>query len=1025
MSAASETPPVTPAPPPAVVQAAADDKFEIVFYRDQESTAPGHCSISWERFAEFVTTCAEASPCTVADGPFKCAGKKCVYKSHSALPANADNNMAWAPTEIEGSRLDKNVRFLTALVLDFDHVSWSVGEAIDEKLSAWEHIAHTTHNHRGGDDNCLRHILRLSRKVHANQWHRFLPAAIAYLGVTVDNGEGERQPDPTCKNRSRFYYLPSHPGDAPRGAARVPGKVLDVDEVLSWAEQHLPMPAPFDDSVREALPEISDWDLDGPDILEAIDLASNYFPTRRRHEFAAALAGMLRRAGASEDDARWLVREICVRGGSTDPDKRVTTVPHTYGLSDNSFMTGLTRVAEILNGEDVEGLKIAKEIGDYFTNARNEACLRGFTPRNLPANGANGANGAHAGGTNGANGYSTSLVPSGYTNLEDVRAAIAALASRRASSLEREDKIDAIILRRVLNGEPIAKPGGYGDVETVREDAERGVTRDMAIRQAVGAIAFVVPEGTSWEAVAPILQPSLSSTIVDPGEDWMREAAKIYRSADLKRRAQSAERAAAEAARKDRILERMGAGSGGGGAPPSPPNGPNWKDDLKKGAGGLPTVNPFNVELILKNDENFCGMIKWNEFDKILEIHGGVLVAASAKGAEHIVTGARNYISGKWDMTIEFNDLKRQIMAVAHNHSYDPLAEHLRSRVWDRTPRIEEMLIRYFGVKDTAHTRRISRRWMIGAVARVFEPGCKFDNVLVFEEIQGAKKSTAFEALGGGFYTSTEINFRDKDAKMLAATSWIVELAELDSLRKSDRELIKAFLTQRWDKYRPPFGADMIKSPRRCVFVGSTNEKRYLTDPTGARRFWPVKCGVNGDIDMNGLLRDHDLLWGEAVAIYFAHLSCPACHASTDTVRGQKPRCADHRWWLDKKEEKEAARDAGEREEDAPWMAWSDKIIEWWKNLKIRPATMTVNQIAFEVGELPVDRVTKGVQTEIGWAMEKLGFIRVESKRHYIASPELLRMTPGRGLYAVPGGKKDEEKKAEGDGKDDGDKTKK
>lgn len=1028
MSSASELPPPPPPPPPAQGAQGTDAKFEIVFYRDQESTDPGHCPITWTRFVDFFKSCVETSPCTVAEGSAKCVGKTCVYKSHSALPANADSNMAWAPTEIEGRRLDKNVRALTLLVLDFDHVSTAVAHQVLGALASYESVFHTTHNHRAGDDNCFRVILKLSRSVHANQWHRFLASAIASLGVTVTNNDDERQPDPTCKNRSRFYYLPSHPSDGPYDVAHVQGKVLDVDEVLAWADTNLPAVALFDESSRTAAPIVGDWDIDGQDVVDAIALAANNFPNKRRNDFAMAIAGVLRGKGATEDDARYVVREICVQGGSTEPDKRALTVSHTYALSDESFMTGLTRMGEILDGEGVDGKKLSKEFGDYLTNARSEAFLRGFTARVTisPSNGSNGSNG-HTNGTNGTNGASThGLVPSiGYTRLEDVRKAIAELANRRAASFEREEKIDAIILRRVLNGDPIAKPGGYGDVETVREEAERGVGRDAAIRSAVSAIAFVLPQGTAWEAVAPILQPSLSSTPADAGEDWLKEAAKIYRSADLKRKTLDVERAVAEAARQERVLAGLlpshgaASGAGGGDGPRTPPGGPNWKDDLKKGAGGLTSLNPFNVEKILRNDDNLCGTLWWNDHDKCLEIRGGALAEAAKKGAEDIVNGARNYLSGRWDLTVEFNDLKRQIMTIARKNTFDPLVDHLKSLKWDGVPRIEKFLITYFGAKDTPHMRRIGIRWLLGGCARAFEPGCKFDNVLVFEGLQGSRKTTAFEALGGAFYCSTEINIRDKDAKMLAVSSWIIELAELDSIRRSDRDLIKAFLTQRWDKFRPPFGAEMVKSPRRCVFVGSTNESRYLNDPTGSRRFWPVKCGVSGEIDIPALLRDCEQIWAEAVALFLAHFGCPDCSISTDTVRDQRPRCANHRWWLNKAEEKEAMKETETREEDQPWMAWSDKILEWWKNLKIRPATMTVNQIAFEVGEMKVDNITRGIQTEIGIAMEKLGFERIPSKRHYIASPELLRMTPGRGLYAIPGGKKDDEEKKDEE-KDDG-----
>lgn len=192
-----------------------------------------------------------------------------------------------------------------------------------------------------------------------------------------------------------------------------------------------------------------------------------------------------------------------------------------------------------------------------------------------------------------------------------------------------------------------------------------------------------------------------------------------------------------------------------------------------------------------------------------------------------------------------------------------PVREYLRSLTWDGEPRLQISMQEYFGADgDPRYLALVGRKFFIAAVARVVQPGCQVDHVLVLEARQGAGKSSAIGKLAEPWSTDGLGDLHSKDSAIHLSGVWIVELAELAALRRSETEAMKAFLTRRTDRYRPPFGRRAVDVPRQCVFVATTNEAQYLRDPTGNRRFWPVRCG---EIDLAAIERDRDLLWAEAV----------------------------------------------------------------------------------------------------------------------------------------------------------------
>lgn len=1015
-----------------------------VLYQDKLSTTPVPINNQpWASLVEFLSY-IEESPCVRNDpnNPNRCRRKDCKFKSFSSIKGNY---MAWSPTVMNGDRLDKNVVEVTALVLDFDHITDEKWAEITQKISPYENVIHTTHNHEPPLEGAYRAVLALTRPVPADQFHRFLRAAVKMLDVPAD---------PTCKNRSRLYFRPSRPKDVIGLARANSGKLLDVDEVLAFGDT---LVEPETSSTLRDFVE-SEWDLNHPKFDEALDIAIRWFPPYRRHEFCMALAGVFRSHGADEETAYYAVYKIAEDGGSTDPETRAGTVTHTYERDAAEPMTAITRMQQILAdflGED-DGKQIAIEFGNCLNDVNNaplnvrkqqepeDSPPKSFLPQapittnEFDVVTATGEFPAPAGMPPippemlapvttvtpppifsempaitvqtlpplspemlAAQMPPIPPAPPLVVDLAALRKQIKAIAAKKSASLSRNERIMSVLLQRLLSGSPLAEPGGVGDIETKKENEDNGITPEDAVPRVAGAIAFKIDTMIPAEGLTEIVRRSLTTIGKQPieGGDWL----SIFKSCFERSQRMRIEQETKQRKQSQTLVEQARS------TLQLPLDDGKWKDKLRKKPDGDPQPTPYNIGLIFSNDPGLNRMIRWNEFEKKLEVTpvGFLSNLPTASTEKEYVTSLRAYISMSFQINADARDIEGNILLVARANSYDPLRDYLLTRKWDGVERAETLLIRYFGVADTPHSRRIARRWLVGSVARALDPGCKFDNVLVFVGLQGKKKTSAFEALGGPFYRSSEINLHDKDSKMLAGYSWLVELAELAAIRQTETTLQKSFLTQRYDFYRAPYAASLKQTPRRAVFIGTTNEPRFLTDPTGNRRWWPFMCG---DVDISGLLRDRDQLWAEAVAVYLAHEFCYACSISKDTVFGQKPRCEEHRWWLSSEEEADAQTAADEFQDDAPHTVWQQKIIEWWAKLTKRPSEVNIAQIAMEVGELAIDRAShRSVTTTIGMALSGLGF-RHTNRRTWVPSATFAKMPPGRGLFAIPGGLADKDK---------------
>jgi predicted P-loop ATPase len=208
------------------------------------------------------------------------------------------------------------------------------------------------------------------------------------------------------------------------------------------------------------------------------------------------------------------------------------------------------------------------------------------------------------------------------------------------------------------------------------------------------------------------------------------------------------------------------------------------------------------------------------------------------------------------------------VEVIATRHQFHPVRDYLEGLTWDGTPRLERMFSDYFGAVHDEYTAAVGRNWLTSAVARVRDPGCKVDFMVILEGEQGRGKSTAVRVLCGAQWFAEMLESpQNKDFYQILTGRWIIEIPELQAFNKADRNKIKAAVSAQEDTYRPSYGRYARQFPRQCIFVGTTNDDTYLKDETGARRFLPIRCS---DIDLKALAAVRDQLWAEADARFAA-----------------------------------------------------------------------------------------------------------------------------------------------------------
>jgi len=216
-------------------------------------------------------------------------------------------------------------------------------------------------------------------------------------------------------------------------------------------------------------------------------------------------------------------------------------------------------------------------------------------------------------------------------------------------------------------------------------------------------------------------------------------------------------------------------------------------------------------------------------------------------------------------------DDQRRIISDAH--AFHPIKQYLESLPpWDGTPRVDTLFIDHLGAEDSVYTREVTAKILTAAVMRIYEPGCKFDPMLVLSGPPGIGKSTIVGWLAGEWFTDnlTFNDMSDKTAMENIQGYWIIEISEMKGMKKMDVESIKAFVSRRIDIYRAAYGKHTEEHPRQCVIFGTVNDlSGYLKDVTGNRRFWPVDVTGKSESTVWDLTDDdRDQIWAEVMFRY-------------------------------------------------------------------------------------------------------------------------------------------------------------
>lgn len=330
--------------------------------------------------------------------------------------------------------------------------------------------------------------------------------------------------------------------------------------------------------------------------------------------------------------------------------------------------------------------------------------------------------------------------------------------------------------------------------------------------------------------------------------------------------------------------EKVFASSGGDDLPPGATEEAGWDHGLERGSGNRVASSWSNIYTILRASPVWAGLLRFNTVTQRAEltapvpgVDGDVPGAYPRAAQDHDYTAAIIYLERAWAMSKPAKSAVADVIdRVSRERPYDPIAEYLLSLEWDGVPRISFWLHRYCGADGADPlVSAMGRKWLLSAVKRALEPGCKVDCMLVLEGAQGIGKSSALAILARqeDWFTDSLPDITHKDSSEALTGRWIVELSDLVPHKRAEIATFKAFISRQVEKYRPSYGRNVVEVPRRCVFAGSTNDAQYLTDPTGNRRFWPVRCG-DRQFDLGGLKRDRDQVWAEAVAAVLGGESC-------------------------------------------------------------------------------------------------------------------------------------------------------
>lgn len=296
------------------------------------------------------------------------------------------------------------------------------------------------------------------------------------------------------------------------------------------------------------------------------------------------------------------------------------------------------------------------------------------------------------------------------------------------------------------------------------------------------------------------------------------------------------------------------------------------------------------------------------------------------------------------------DNLAAAVAWVATESRFHPVRDYLDALVWDGRERLADWLTDYLGVKKSEYAMLAGRLFLIGMVARVYQPGCQMRFVPILEGPQFRGKSSALRILGGEWFGDTTLDLNNKDTYQLVQGRWLYEIGELDSFNRTEATRVKAFVSSQIDRFRAPYERAPRDWPRQGVFVGTTNQDEYFKDTTGNTRYWPLRVEEEDQINLEGLAVARDQLFAEAVALY---------------KRGE-------RWHPTREEQQRLFEpEQADREISDPWQSL---IAHWLMGRSMATATAILTDcLKIEPGKIDS---TRQMSTRVGIAMKRLGWVK-------------------------------------------------
>jgi predicted P-loop ATPase len=299
----------------------------------------------------------------------------------------------------------------------------------------------------------------------------------------------------------------------------------------------------------------------------------------------------------------------------------------------------------------------------------------------------------------------------------------------------------------------------------------------------------------------------------------------------------------------------------------------SWEDKLQKDVFSVKGVTvekikkcPDNIIVFLENHPKYAGKLKYNEYLRMKEYDGREFNDFDLSIINNDVHRNLGYSNKGWT--------EDSINEVFNKNRYNPVENYIRSQRWDGKKRIESLFIDLLDADDTDLNRKMTEKWMIAAVKRTLEPGCKFDNMIVLQGSQGIGKSTLCERLAKGFFSTISLDEIDnKDIVDKMNKTWIGIIDEMDNFNRKEMTKVKTFLSQGKDTVRLAYARNTTNFERHCIFIGSTNDDTFLRDSTSSveRRFWVIKCNkTKMDNKISKIMTPEyvDQLWAEAYWYY-------------------------------------------------------------------------------------------------------------------------------------------------------------